>query len=50
MKERDIDELQKHIHYLKVLHMNSTVYQPEIRTAIEYAIDILTDYIDAIKD
>lgn len=39
-----MDKRKEHIHYLKVLLGNSSVYQPEIRVALEYAIGKLVAY------
>ncbi len=35
---------KEHIHYLEVLRLNGSVYQPEVRTALDYAIRELAAY------
>ena len=37
------EELEKHKHYLNVLAKHDSVYQPEIRNAIAYAIATLEE-------
>ena len=47
MGEDEFDEfdeevkIEEHIHYLKLLQTNSSIMQPEIRDAIEYALSNL---------
>ena len=50
MGEDEFDEefgeevkIEEHIHYLKLLQTNSSIMQPEIRDAIEYAFKTLSN-------
>jgi len=39
---KDSIKMNEHLHYLKILKSCSSVYQPEIRNALDYAIEIIS--------
>lgn len=43
--EREIDK-EEHLHYLKVLKQNYSTFQPEVRMAIDFAIESLNNSND----
>ncbi len=50
LKNERIKMGEEHLNYLNVLKNNSTVMQPEIRSALDYAITITADFIEKLNE